>query len=120
MSISVEGRAYMKAHALQDLGRGHLAFALLLMTQFQLWDAVISHVFVNSGLVREANPFVAPLMGGGSFLLIKLAGAVASLFLLWCLSRLFPRAAIGAACSVTVFYLAIVVWNFCVFYSNIT
>jgi hypothetical protein len=118
-SIQFESGASMNTAVLGNLRHGHIIFALALMAQFQLWDAVISHVFVNSGIVREANPFMASLVGGPRFLVIKLVGAATSLLLLWLVSRLFPRAAIAAASSVAVFYLAVVVWNFWVFYSSI-
>ena len=106
----------MQTRAIRHLNRGHILFVLLLMAQFQFWDGIITQVFVINGLVKEANPLVAPLVSGGSFLLIKLLGIAAVLLLLWIISKRFPRIAVAAASCISVFYLAVITWNFMVFF----
>lgn len=106
----------MLTRAIEQINRGHILFVLLLMAQFQFWDGVITHVFVTNGLVKEANPLVAPLVSGGSFLLIKLLGIAAILLLLWIISKRFPRMAVVAASCISMFYVAVITWNFMVFF----
>ncbi len=106
----------MRTRALEHLNRGHILFVLLLMAQFQLWDGLITQVFVNNGLVKEANPLMAPLVSGGSFLLVKLLGIAAILFLLWIISKRFPRVAVAAASCISMYYVAVITWNFMVFF----
>ncbi|MCX6005702.1 MAG: DUF5658 family protein [Chloroflexi bacterium] len=86
------------------------------MAQFQLWDGIITQVFVINGLVKEANPLMAPLVSGGSFLLIKLLGIAAILLLLWIISKRFPRIAMAAASCISMYYVAVITWNFMVFF----
>jgi hypothetical protein len=60
-----------------------MLFVLAMMAQFQFWDGIMTHVFVNNGIVKEANHLVAPLVAGGDFLLVKLIGIVVLFWLLW-------------------------------------
>jgi len=74
-------------------------------------DGVITNIIVNSGIAREGNLFMVSLVGGGSFLLIKAAGALFCSFVLWDIYRQQPKIAkIGTSCLV-VAYAGIVVWN---------
>ena len=106
----------MRTRALENLNRGHILFVLLLMAQFQFWDGIITQVFVNNGLAKEANPLMAPLVSGGSFLLIKLLGIAALLLLLWIISKRFPRIAVASASCISIYYIAVITWNFMVFF----
>jgi hypothetical protein len=109
----------MKARVLDGISRGHMTFALILMGQFLMWDAVITHVFVGKGIVIEANLLVASAASSGAFILIKLLSLLALLPCLWVLHKFFPKVALSAATSVAMFYLGVVTWNFLVLFSNI-
>jgi hypothetical protein len=106
----------MRTRALENLNRGHILFALLLMAQFQLWDGIITQVFVINGLAKEANPLMAPFVLGGNFLLIKLLGIAALLLVLWIMSKRFPRIAVASASCISIYYIAVITWNFMVFF----
>ena len=90
----------------------HLVFALLLMAQLQLWDGVITQVFVSNGIAREFNPLVINSVNQGSFLVIKIVGLLLCVFCLWLVGRKFPRLATAIAAVIAVFYTAVLSWNF--------
>ena len=108
----------MKTGLLDGLNRGHMIFALLLMAQFQLWDGVMTQIFVSNGLAGEFNPFVVPLIYNGSFWLFKILGISVVIPLLWFIFKRFPRTGMTAASCLAVFYLAVITWNFLVLFSN--
>lgn len=95
-----------------------MIFALVLMAQFQFWDGIMTQVFVNIGLVREANHLMAPLVAGGDFLFLKLLGIAALLCLLWIVHKVLPRIALLTASSLALFYLTVITWNFAVLFST--
>ena len=108
----------MKARA--SLGRaegGHMLFALLLLAQFQLWDGIMTQLFVSSGLAREANSIIAPLINDGGFLAFKLLGIAALLPLLWLIHKRYPRVAFTTACCLSIFYIGVISWNFVVLFN---
>lgn len=90
----------------------HLAFALLLMAQLQLWDGVITQVFVGNGIASELNPLVISSVNHGSFLLVKIIGLILCVACLWLIGKKFPGIATTAAAVIAVFYAAILSWNF--------
>jgi hypothetical protein len=106
----------MRTRALERLKQGHMLFVLLLMAQFQFWDGMMTQVFVGRGLVKEANPLMAPLVSGGSFLPLKLLGIAVLLILLWILYKRFPKMAVVAASSVCALSAVLIIWNFMVFF----
>jgi hypothetical protein len=106
----------MRTRTLERLKQGHMLFVLLLMAQFQFWDGLMTQVFVSRGLVKEANPLMAPLVSGGSFLPLKLLGIAVLLLLLWILYKRFPKMAVVAASTISVFSAVLIIWNFMVFF----
>jgi hypothetical protein len=94
-----------------------MLFVLAMMAQFQFWDGIMTHVFVNNGIVKEANHLVAPLVAGGDFLLVKLIGIVVLFWLLWTVFKHLPGVAFVTASYVAVLYFAVVTWNFVVLFS---
>jgi hypothetical protein len=94
-----------------------MKYLLILAGQLQIGDGVMSHVFVNNGIVKEGNPLMAPFIQDGNYLLIKVVGVVLSIPLLWIIYKRFPRLAMGTATSLAVFYSAVLCWNFLVFFS---
>jgi hypothetical protein len=104
--------------ALERINRGHMIFVLLLMAQFQLWDGVITHVFVRSGLAREGNAIMSNLVYGGDFLFLKIVSVAVLALVLWLIFKRFPRLAISTAAVVAIFYLGVITWNFLVVFAN--
>jgi hypothetical protein len=89
---------------------------LVLMAQFQIWDGLITHVFVNNGLVKEGNPLVASLVNGGNFLFLKVMGVSICVPILWIIYKRFPKFTMVTASSLVMFYAAAIFWNFLVFF----
>jgi hypothetical protein len=95
----------------------HLAFALLLMAQLQLWDAVITQVLVGNGIARELNPFILNSVNQGSFIVIKIAGLILCVACLWLIGKKYPALATAAAAIIAVLYTGIVSWNFAMIFA---
>ena len=89
---------------------------LILVAQFQIWDGLMTQIFVNNGIVSEANPFVTTLVTGGDFLPVKIASALVSISILWIMHKYFPRLTFSAASTMVAFYAAVISWNFFVFF----
>ncbi|MGA2367352.1 MAG: DUF5658 family protein [Dehalococcoidia bacterium] len=113
----IEDGKKMRAASVDRAGQGHMLFALLLLAQFQLWDGIMTQVFVRSGFAVEANRIMEPLINSGSFLAVKLLGTAALLPLLWFVYKRYPRVAFTAASFLSIIYMGIVTWNFVVFFS---
>jgi hypothetical protein len=92
---------------------------LVLAAQFQIWDGLMTHIFVNNGLVQEANPLMSSLVSGGNFLLLKVIGVLLCLPILWLVYKYFPRLALTSTVSLVVLYAAILAWNFTVVLNTI-
>jgi len=108
----------MYSNALERLNRGHMIFVLLLMAQFQLWDGVITHVFVRGGLAREGNALMSNLVYSGDFLLLKIVSVAILALVLWFIFKRFPRLAISTTAGIAIFYLGVITWNFLVVFTN--
>ena len=92
-------------------GIRRMLYPLSVLVILVVADGVVTNILVNSGVAREANLFMVPLVGGSSFLLIKAAGALFCSFVLWDIYRHQPKIArIGTSCLV-VAYAGIVIWN---------
>ena len=88
-----------------------MKYILFFLGGLEISDGVITQLFVNKGMVQEANPLMEPLVAAGDFLPFKIIGVLFSVLVLWCLYRRFPRVAISTASSIVVFYGAILAWN---------
>ena len=78
-------------------------------------DGLISQFLVTGAYGSEGNPFLLSLVGGGSFLAIKIAAAFLATLLLWIKYNANPRLVNKVAVVALGFYTAIVYWNLFVF-----
>ena len=78
-------------------------------------DGILSNFLITEGLGREWNPFLQTLVGEESFLLIKVAGALLSILILWDIYKKWPQAAIKSSICIVVLYTGIVYWNILTF-----
>ena len=74
-------------------------------------DGVISQFVVTGGYGSEGNPFLASLVGGESFLAIKIAAALLVTLFLWVKYNASPRLVNTVAVVALGFYTALVYWN---------
>jgi hypothetical protein len=80
----------------------------------QLWDAVITHIYVSNGSVCEGNPFMLPLLKNGIFLPERVLSMGISVILIFILSRYSTRIAHFATLGVVLLYSSVIIWNYSV------
>jgi hypothetical protein len=74
-------------------------------------DGLLSQFLVTGGYGSEGNPLLMSLVGGESFLGIKIAGAFLATLFLWIKYNARPRLVNTVAVVALAFYTAIVYWN---------
>jgi len=78
-------------------------------------DGLLTQFLVTGGYGLEANPLMAPLVGGDSFLAIKISAAFLATLLLWIKYNTRPRLVYRIAVVALGLYTTIVYWNLYVF-----
>ena len=74
-------------------------------------DGLITVFLISHGFAREGNPFLQNLIGGQSFLIIKIVGALIAGLLLWDIHKKQPRMALISSVCFVILYAVIVFWN---------
>jgi len=74
-------------------------------------DGLLTQFLVTGGYGIEANPLMAPLVGGESFLTIKISAAFLATLLLWIKYNTRPRLVYTIAVVALGLYTTIVYWN---------
>ncbi len=92
-----------------------MKYLLTLLCGFEISDGVITHLLASNGQFREGNPLMAPIVGEGNFLLLKVVGVLLCVLVLLRLYRRFPRVTVLTASSVVTFYGAVIGWNLSLF-----
>ena len=92
-----------------------MKYLLSLLVVFVISDGLITNVLVGSGLAREANPLLQPLVGDIGFLILKVVGALLCALILWDVSRRYRKVALISTSCCVVFYAGIVLWNLSLF-----
>ena len=88
-----------------------ILYLLAALVSFMTVDGILTQYFVPRGSFREANTFMAPLVGQPSFLIIKIVGAFICAALLWDISRRYPKMGLIATWVAVVGCGVIVLWN---------
>ncbi|MDD5082833.1 MAG: DUF5658 family protein [Dehalococcoidales bacterium] len=97
-------------------GSRRIGYLLLTLVFLVIADGLISQFLTRYGLGSEGNPFLQGLLGRGTFLLVKLAGALLAALVLWDMHKTRPRIALAATLSFVILYTGIVFWNLAVFF----
>jgi hypothetical protein len=74
-------------------------------------DGLLTQFLVTGGYGLEANPLLAPLVGGDSFLAIKISAAFLAALLLWIKYNTRPRLVYTITVIALGLYTTIVYWN---------
>jgi hypothetical protein len=74
-------------------------------------DGLLSQFLVTGGYGLEANPLMAPFVGGGSFLTIKISAAFLVTLFLWIKYNTRPRLVYRITVVALGLYTTIVYWN---------
>ena len=101
----------MQSKAFQKL---NIRLLVIIAAAFQLWDAIITQIYVSSGYVSEGNPLMVPLIKNGMFLPEKTVSIIISVFLIYLLTKFSQKIATRAAISVIYLYSAVLIWNYAV------
>ena len=89
----------------------HFRNLLAALVIFVIADGLLTQILINGGWAREGNPLLVPLVGTGSFIVIKVVGALISAFMLWHIYTQRPKLALRANSCLVVVYAGIVLWN---------
>lgn len=79
-------------------------------------DGLITEFLVTNGYGSEINPLLTALIGGRSFLAIKIAGAFLITLFLWIKYNADPRPVYRITVVALTFYTAIVYWNLSLYF----
>jgi len=93
-----------------------MKYLLGFLAGFVILDGLLTYFLVGSGLAREANPFLANIVGDSIFLVIKVVGAILCVLILWDIYRRFPKLAKISTSVFTAVYGIIVAWNLSIFF----
>ena len=74
-------------------------------------DGLLTQFLVTGGYGLEANPLMAPLVGGESFISIKISAAFLATLFLWIKYNTRPRFVYTIAVVALGLYTTIVYWN---------
>ena len=99
----------MLTQPFQKLNTGLL---VIIAAAFQLWDGIITQIYVSGGQVAEGNPLMAPLIKSGIFLPEKIISIIVSVLLIYLLSRYSQKIASRATLTIIYLYSAVLVWNY--------
>ncbi len=79
-------------------------------------DGLISKFLVSQRFGLEGNPFLQPWVGEDNFLIMKLAGALFAVLILWDIHKQNPRLSFVSASCFVMLYTGIVLWNLFAFF----
>jgi hypothetical protein len=92
-------------------GSKKMLYLLVALVSFIILDGLLTQYLVPSGKVKEANPFIEPLVGQTGFMVLKIVGALICAVILWDVYRRFPRLGLIATWIAVVGCGALVLWN---------
>ena len=92
-----------------------MKYLLGLLIIFEIADGILTHFLVKGGLAREGNPFLLPIVGEFSFLVMKVVGVLICAIILWDIYKRWPRVALISTSCFVMFYGVIVLWNLSLF-----
>jgi len=91
-------------------------FLLTSLVALVVADGIITRFLVVHNLGTELNPFLQTWVESDTLLLLKLAGSAIAAFMLWRVSKKYPKLTLIVTISFIVFYMFIIIWNLYVFF----
>ena len=79
-------------------------------------DGLISQFLIESGIGQEGNLLLKNLVAEGSFLIIKMCGAIICVLILWNMAKRVPKLVLIVSVSFVAIYTAILFWNLAMFF----
>jgi hypothetical protein len=108
----------MKGVSAYFSGSRRMKYILLSLVMLVVSDGLISQFLTKYSLGREGNPFLRTFVNEGSFLLLKVAGALLAALILWDMYRKRPRVALISSLVFMVLYTGIIFWNLFVYFTG--
>ena len=93
-----------------------MKYLLGLLVAFGISDGMLTHFLIRSGLAREGNPFLLPIVGEPDFLILKVVGMLLCAFILWDIYKRMPKVALISTSFFVTAYGVIVFWNLSLFF----
>jgi hypothetical protein len=87
-----------------------------LLVTLEAADGILTYSAVGQDLIREGNPIIQNAAGTGSFLLLKIGGALLCGLLLYLVYKRFPRISLVTVWTVLIFYSVLFAWNLSILY----
>lgn len=94
----------------------NIRLLVILAVGFQLWDTIMTQVYVGGGYVCEGNPVMVPLLRNGVFLPERIFSIAVSVFLIYLLFRFSQKIAENAAAGVIALYSVVLIWNYAILF----
>ncbi len=92
-----------------------MKYLLGLLIIFEIADGIVSYFLFSNNIAREANPFLAPLVGDVGFIIVKVVGVLLCAVILWDIYKRYRRLALVSTSFFVVVYVVIVLWNLSLF-----
>lgn len=92
-----------------------MKYLLGLLIIFEIADGIVSYFLFRNNIAREANPFLAPLVGDAGFIIVKVVGVLLCAVILWDIYKRYRRLALVSTSFFVVVYVVIVLWNLSLF-----
>jgi len=106
-------------HKLLDINNNSRLFYLLLvfLVALVVADGTITRFLIMNRMGTEFNPFLHEWVESDSLLLLKLAGSAIAAFMLWRVSKKYPKLTLIVTIGFIVFYAVIIIWNLVIFFT---
>jgi hypothetical protein len=93
-------------------------FLLVSLVALVVADGTITRFLIIHRLGIEFNPFLQAWVESDTLLLLKLSGSAIAAFMLWRVSKKYPKLTLIVTSSFIVFYSVIILWNLFVFFNT--
>ena len=90
---------------------------LIFLVALVVADGTITRFLIVNRMGTEFNPFLHAWVEDDTLLLFKLSGAAIASFMLWRISKKYPKAASIVTVFFLAFYIFIIAWNLWVYFS---
>jgi len=86
-------------------------YLLISLIVLVILDGILTEFLIGNDKAYEANAFLAPLIGGVGFMLLKIVGSMFCALILWDVYTRYKKLGIVATWIAVIGYAGIVLWN---------
>lgn len=88
-----------------------MKYLLIILVLLNIADGLLTEQIIKFGAGRETNPFLLGVVGEPTFIILKVAGVLLCVLILWDIHRRHPRLALVSSSCFVAAYAGIVLWN---------